>query len=96
MNFVRFVHYSNEIMFLDDKGEMLANVTFPSVKENIVNVNHTFVDISQRGRGIAQKLMEELVKDLKSTNRKAILTCSYAKKWFNEHPSCNEFVVGKE
>ena len=93
---MRCIHYSNEIVFLNDKDEMLANVTFPSVKENVVNVNHTFVDSSLRGRGIAQKLMEELVKDLESTNRKSIITCSYAKKWFAEHPNYNEFIIDKE
>ena len=93
---MRFVHYSNEIVLLGDKDDVLAKVTFPKVGENIVNVNHTFVDESLRGQGIAQKLMEELVKDLSSTNRKEILTCSYAKKWFDKNPKYQNIVSKKE
>lgn len=93
---MRFVCNSNEIMILGDEDELLANVTFPSVSKNIVNVNHTFVDYSRRGKGLAQKLMEELVKNLEATNRKAIITCSYAKKWFGEHIDYNDLIVKDE
>ena len=88
-----FVHYDNEIVFLGNKNEILANVTFPLISEDVVNVNHTFVDASQRGKGIAQELMEELVKNLNKTNRKAIVTCSYAKKWFSENPRYRELII---
>ena len=90
---MNFVYYENEIVLLGEEGEMLARVTFPKVSEGIVDVNHTFVDVNQRGKGLAKKMMEELVKYLKSTNRKAIVTCSYAKKWFEENPEYAEIKV---
>ena len=45
-------------------NELLAEITFPYLDSKTVDVNHTFVDSSLRGQGIAGKLMEELVKDL--------------------------------
>ena len=90
-----FVHYDNEIVLYGDNKQVLANVTFPNVSENIVNVNHTFVDSSQRGKGIANNLMQELVKNLERTDRKAILTCSYAMSWFEKNPQYGKFVKNR-
>ena len=73
-------------------NEVLANVTFPTIEEGVVNVNHTFVHESQRGKKIAGKLMEELVKNLEKTNRKAILTCTYAISWFSKNPEYSRFI----
>lgn len=87
-----FTHYDNEIVLYGEDNEVLANVTFPKVSENVVNVNHTFVHESQRGKKIASKLMEELVKNLEKTNRKAILTCSYAISWFSKNPEYSRLV----
>ena len=92
---MRLIHNKNEILLLGENGETLANVTFPEISENVVDVNHTFVHASQRGKGLAQKLMKKLVEDLELTNRKAILTCSYAKKWFHENPQYDGLIVSK-
>lgn len=97
-----FTHYQNKIVLYNDSDQVLAEVTFPNVNldsdnceklERIVDVNHTFVDSSLRGQGIAQQLMLALAKQLQKENKKAILTCSYAKKWFADHPEYQELVA---
>lgn len=80
-----FTHNENQIALYSETGELLAEVTFPYTDETTVNINHTFVDSSLRGRGIAGKLMQELVEDLKKRELKAIPTCSYALNWFEKH-----------
>lgn len=77
----------------DSDNHMVAVVTFPKEEENIVNIDHTYVDSSLRGQGIAGKLMEETVSQLRQNNQKAKLSCSYAVKWFEEHPECSDVVV---
>lgn len=89
---MEFTHYDNEIVLYGENNEVLANVTFPNVGDGVVNVNHTFVDESQRGKKIASKLMEELVKNLEKTNRKAVLTCTYAISWFEKNPEYSRFI----
>lgn len=81
-----FKHESDRIYLENEKGECIAEVTFPEVSENKVNINHTYVDGSLRGLGIADKLLTELVKDLKKNNKKAVVTCSYAAGWLEKHP----------
>lgn len=88
-----FIHEENRIYLIDPNNQTIAEVTFPDVQDNIVNIDHTFVDPSLRGQGIAGKLMEETVKHLRTKQKKAQLTCSYAVSWFKEHPECKDVVV---
>lgn len=80
-----FTHNKNQIALFSETGDMLAEVTFPNIDENTVDINHTFVDNSLRGQGIAGKLMEELTADLEKGALKAVPTCSYAQRWFEKH-----------
>lgn len=92
---MKFTHSKNSIALLSENGKILAEVTFPEIDENTVNVNHTFVDDSLRGQGIAGKLMEELVIELQNSDRKAVLSCSYAISWFNKHPQYKDLICEK-
>jgi predicted GNAT family acetyltransferase len=82
---MEFIKEANRIYLENENGEMIAEVTFPSVSGTVVNINHTYVDGSLRGQGIAAKLMEEVVKELNVSNRKAVPTCSYAVMWFDKN-----------
>lgn len=85
---MEFKHYENEIVLFSETGDRLAEITFPYTDDSksCVNVDHTFVDQSLRGQGVAGKLMDELVHDLKDRDLKAVPTCSYAVNWFEKHP----------
>lgn len=83
-----FIKEKHKIYLKDDQNHMLAVVTFPKQSEGVVNIDHTFVDPSLRGQGVAGKLMEAAVAYFRSANIKAKPTCSYAVKWFEEHPEC--------
>lgn len=89
---MEYVHESNKIFLTNEEGKSIAEVTFPNVKEQVVNVNHTYVDDSLRGQGIAGKLMEELVQQLKQENKKAVLSCSYAVLWFDKHKQYDDLI----
>lgn len=89
---MEFKKEANRIYMENEKGEMIAEVTFPSISENVVNINHTFVDNSLRGQGIAAKLMEEVVKELETSGRKAVPTCSYAVMWFDKNKQYDSFL----
>lgn len=53
-----FTYGSNQIALYHSDNNLLAEVTFPTVDQNTVNINHTFVDDSLRGQGVAGQLME--------------------------------------
>lgn len=85
-----FKYESDRIYLENEKGECIAEVTFPLVSKNKVNVNHTYVDHSLRGQGVADKLLTALAKDLKKNSTKATATCSYAIDWFEKHPEYDD------
>lgn len=80
-----FQHGPERIFAQDQTGKLLAEVTFPE-REGTALINHTFVDPSLRGQGVAEQLLEALANRLRREGRKARATCSYAVHWFEVHP----------
>lgn len=76
----------HKVYILNEKGKEVAYVTFPSIGDNVVVIDHTFVDESLRGLGIANLLMESTYEVISSQHWKAKLECRYAQKWFSNHP----------
>lgn len=68
---------------LDEK--VVGFITFPLIKDGVVNINQTFTHTSHRGKGIAKELMDALYIHLKENNLKAVLNCSYAVKYFERY-----------
>ena len=68
-----------------EAGKMLAEVDFPAVGLDCVCICHTYVDDALRGQGIAGQLLELTANELRKTNRKTVLKCSYAIKWFEKN-----------
>ncbi|MDD2494725.1 MAG: GNAT family N-acetyltransferase [Tissierellia bacterium] len=92
---MEFKFEKNRIYIENDNNECIGEVTFPSTSENEVSINHTFVDNSLRGQGIAGRLMVELAEHLRKNGKKAYATCPYAKKWFDDHSEYNDIYLIK-
>lgn len=96
-----FIYESNRIYRIDENNKVIAEVTFPSISDtmtsnNTVNINHTFVDNSLRGQGVAGQLMVAVAKKLREENKKAILTCSYAISWFEKNDEYSDILANRE
>ena len=89
---MNFTYTPNQIALYHSDSSLLAEVTFPDVDSNTVNINHTFVDDSLRGQGIAGQLMKAAADQLRSEGKKAVLTCSYAINWFEKHPEYQDLL----
>lgn len=88
-----YVTQENAIVYLDDNGAKLAEVTFPSDGDHTVNINHTFVDPQLRGQGVAGQLMVHAADALRESGRKAHPSCSYAVAWFEKHPEQSDLLA---
>ncbi|WP_099204982.1 GNAT family N-acetyltransferase [Scatolibacter rhodanostii] len=80
-----FIYESNRIYAESENGDVIAEVDFPNVTDEVVDINHTFVDDSLRGQGVAGRLLQEAVKTIRQQGKKAKATCSYAVSWFAKH-----------
>lgn len=87
-----FTHQPNRIVSYGSENQLLAEITFPSVDDSTVDIDHTFVDPSLRGQNIADQLMRAVVEILRTEDKKAILTCPYAVHWFDKHPELSDLV----
>ncbi|HCM89562.1 MULTISPECIES: GNAT family N-acetyltransferase [Vagococcus] len=71
--------------YLTEEGKMIAEITWEILGDGSIDVNHTFVDSSQRGKGLAEKLVLEVIKKAQIENITIIPTCSYVAKYFETH-----------
>lgn len=81
---MNFITESDRIYIVDPSGNVLAEVTFPSV-DGISTIDHTFVDNSLRGQGIAGKLVKLAADKILADGNKIAATCPYAVSWFQQH-----------
>ena len=84
MNDYGFELKGNGLYKYDDKGKVIAEVTFPETAPGVFTIDHTFVDNSLRGQGMAAKLVEAAVEEIKKRGGTVQATCSYAVKWLSE------------
>ena len=77
----------------DESGEEVAVLEHPEIRRGVVNIRHTYVDDNLTGQGVAGKMMKILAEQLKKKNMKAELSCSYAIRWFAEHPEYDDIVI---
>ena len=68
-----------------ENGKLVAEVTFPEAEPGVKNLNHTFVDDSLRGQGIAGKLVKAVADKAREDGFQVRPTCSYAVKWFKKN-----------
>lgn len=83
---MEFIHEKSRVVIYGKRREILAEITFPETEPGIADINHTFVDESLRGQGIAGKLMEEAVRQIRAEGKKMKTSCSYAAGWMVRHP----------
>jgi predicted GNAT family acetyltransferase len=89
---MEFQHSPGRIFALDGDGKLIAEVTFPA-EGGVADIDHTFVDASLRGQGVAGKLLAAAAEQIRAEGLKAKATCSYAVKWFDQHPEEQDLLV---
>ncbi|PKK96193.1 MAG: N-acetyltransferase [Tenericutes bacterium HGW-Tenericutes-3] len=89
---MKYIYEEHKIYVNDEKGKMIVNATFPFIEDGVVVVDHTFVDPSLRGQGIASQLMHEVYNYSKQKGYKVVATCPYAVVWFKKHKECNDIL----
>ncbi|MFP4178205.1 MAG: GNAT family N-acetyltransferase [Acholeplasmataceae bacterium] len=88
-----FLYENNRIYVQDDQGKTIVEATFPTIEDGVVNIDHTFVDPSLRGQGIASKLMHEVYRYVKEKGYEVVYTCPYATVWFKRNPDKTDIIA---
>ncbi|MDR1020697.1 MAG: N-acetyltransferase [Synergistaceae bacterium] len=85
----------NRVYANDENGRLIAEVTFPPAGAGVVDIEHTFVDDSLRGGGVAGELLEAAYERIKGDGKKAVLSCGYAVKWFERNEGKRDILISR-
>lgn len=69
------------------QDQKLAEMTYANHGHNVVSVDHTWVDPSLRGQGVAQQLLQATVNWARDNGVRLIPRCSYVVDAFNKDRS---------
>jgi len=73
------------IFSTDEKGELMAEVTYVNQGAGTIDIDHVYVNPALRGQGVAGKAMIVVTEYLKKNGLKATASCSYANTWFTKN-----------
>lgn len=69
----------------NEEGKLIAEITFPEERPGVANIDHTFVDGSLRGQGVADRLVRAALEQIQANGGRPTATCSYAAAWLDKH-----------
>lgn len=90
---MEYVIMKDRIEYRDENGKVLALQTYTETAEGVMDIDHTEVDSSLQGQGIAGKLTELSVVYLKNQGKKILTSCSYVALWFVDKPQYHELLA---
>lgn len=70
-------HGNSGAFFLEKDGARIAEMTYQRLGEARIVIDHTFVDPTLRGKGVARQLLDAAVAWARGSNTKISATCSY-------------------
>ena len=70
----------------NEEGNKIAEIHYKETDEDYVIADHTLVDESLRGLGIAEQLLDKLVAEMEKENKTIYATCSFVVWKFQEKP----------
>jgi len=62
-------------------------------KNGNLHLTHTTVPDELAGKGLARTLLEAVLKQIKTDNKKAVAQCSYIVNYLVKHPEASDFFV---
>jgi len=80
----------------NEKGELMAEATYVVMPNGDLNIDHTYVNPSLRGQGVADKMMVAVTEYLRKSDKKAVATCSYAISWFKKNENDYSDIISSD
>ena len=92
MNGVIAHEQSNDggVFHLAQDGRRIAELTYRRIGKAWILIDHTEVDVSLRGHGVARSLLDAAVAWARDTGTKVSASCSYVTLQFERDPSIGD------
>ena len=82
---MQFLTEYSKVSCIDDSGKEVGRVTFPEKEKGVFDIDHTFVDDSMQGKGIAARLVQLAINEINMRGGEVTASCSYAKKFIEKN-----------
>lgn len=83
---MEFTRTSNGFVLYNENDEVIAEITYAQTENpHVVEADHTFVDNSLRGQGIAERLLDTLVEAMETEGKKIKPVCPYVVRQFDKN-----------
>lgn len=83
----------NKRFALYDGETEIGEITWQETPDDVLEVDHTFVNPDYRGQQLAQKLLKAVVEKARREEKKIMPVCSFAVKEFKEKPEYDDVLV---
>jgi uncharacterized protein len=83
-------HGNRGVFFIERGDERIAEMTYQKMGNSRIVIDHSEVEPSLRGRGIARSLLDAAVAWARQTNTKISATCPYVIVRFARDPSLGD------
>lgn len=93
---MNWIYEPGRVYSIDETNTCIAEATYVFLDKNKVDINHTYVDPSLRGQGVAGEMMEAVAQRLRQDGLKAVASCSYANAWLRKHRDSYADVISDE
>ena len=90
---MEFIHEGKAFRHYNAAGEMDAEITYVPKGEGVIEANHTFVDPSIRGQGVAHQLVDQLADFARKENLKIYPTCPYVGALFEKSTEYDDLKI---
>ena len=81
------------MFFMEEDGKLLGHLKYTIEDNGIMTIDHTEVDSSMSGKGLASDLVKHSVEFARENNLKVNPLCSYAAKQFQRNEAYRELLV---
>lgn len=78
--------------FTANLGEEEAELAYATPSEEVMDFTHTYVPESARGKGVANKLIEEGLCFAEENGKKVIASCPVVKKYIHKNPDYHKLL----
>lgn len=82
--------HSGEFFSVNESDQRIAEISYLWNGDDKIIANHTWVDDSLRGQGVARELLDVLVAFAREKQLTIFPTCSYVDVMFRRDPSFND------
>ena len=92
---MKWSYEDERIYSINKENELMAEVTFVSIGDNEVDINHTYVNPALRGQGIAGEMLKLLGEHLRRKGIKATASCQYANTWLKKNMATYSDIISE-